>query len=36
MNKACDEVVTQRWKGNDGWYIEAIDSNNARKNISKT
>lgn len=31
FNKACDETVIQKWKGNLGWYVEAIDSNGARK-----
>ncbi len=35
MNKASDEVVTQRFKGNLGWYVMAIDSNNAKRNLTK-
>lgn len=34
LNKASDECVTQHFRGNLGWYCIAIDSNNARKNIS--
>jgi hypothetical protein len=33
LNKASDEVVTQRFRGNLDWYVEAIDSNGARKNL---